>query len=303
MANFEPMLKLEISSKEEKHPRGEDIVPFEEIHQYLDTADIDHLIEGERYLIHNFYIVGNLKNPYHHLSYTIVEYVGKDEKGNLLTKELFGKRYDSSKKPNHSPNGWFNIPRIMTTLDDKGRPKETRLFKNVKTYEIKQFPGTNAYEKARNKRENMMSDHYVIKELGPKAREITMEIFDDESERRATQIMNEILEEKFEYETEEEEEEEEEKKDKDKDKNKKKTDLAKEDANVDDTDSEDQGLIFKDSDDERETKGGKKTYKKGTHKKEKKQKKQKKQKTTRRKTKVSKKNNRRQKISGKRRHT
>jgi len=255
MADFKSALTF-ITSSEEQKTNGKDVIPFEEIHEYLDEANIANLVEGERYLIHKF-TVGKLdptnprKVPYNHESYTIIEYVGKNEKGNLIVKELFSKRFEKGKgktttgEINNSVPGWYNIPRMFRILNKDGTFKSwNRIYSPTKTYDLKYFPGTEEYEKAyqesKKKGGFMLDERYKIKELGLRGIDIKVEDFDDESEERATQIMNEILESKIEYETEDEEEKEEEKK----------PPTEKEDSESD----EDQGLIFRDSSDEEDEK-------------------------------------------------
>uniref|UniRef100_A0A6C0D7V1 Uncharacterized protein n=1 Tax=viral metagenome TaxID=1070528 RepID=A0A6C0D7V1_9ZZZZ len=266
MANFDTELKFVTSTEEE--PNGIDIIPFEEIHEYLDDANIANLVEGERYLIHKFKI-GKLdqtnprKVPYIHDSYTVVEYVGKNEKGNLLVKELFSKRFEKGKgktkegEINNSFPGWYNIPRMFRILNKDGTFKSwNRIYSPIKKYDLKYFPGTEeyeiAYQESKKKDGFMLDERYTIKELGPMGKEITMENFDDESEERAARIMNEILESKIEYETEDEEEEERKPAPSAKISDEKPSEkvVEKEDSDSD----EDQGLIFRDSSDEEDEK-------------------------------------------------
>jgi hypothetical protein len=264
MANFDTELKFVTSTEEE--PNGIDIIPFEEIHEYLDDANIANLVEGERYLIHKFKI-GKLdqtnprKVPYIHDSYTVVEYVEKNEKGNLFVKELFSKRFEKGKgktkegEINNSFPGWYNIPRMFRILNKDGTFKSwNRIYSPIKKYDLKYFPGTEeyeiAYQESKKKDGFMLDERYAIKELGPRGKEITMEDFDDESEERATRIMNEILESKIEYETEDEEEEERKPAAKISDEKPSEKVVEKEDSDSD----EDQGLIFRDSSDEEDEK-------------------------------------------------
>ena len=265
MANFDSELKF-VTSTDEHPPIAKDVIPFEEIHEYLDEANIANLVEGERYLIHKFKI-GKLdqknprKVPYIHDSYTIVEYVGKNEKGNLLVKELFSKSFEYGKgktkegEINNSVPGWYNIPRMFRILNKDGTFKSwSRIYSPIKKYELKYFPGTEeyetAYQESKKKDGFMLDERYAIKELGPRGKEITMEDFDDESEERATRIMNEILESKIEYETEDEEEEERKPEAKIVDEKPAEKVVEKEDSDSD----EDQGLIFRDSSDEEDEK-------------------------------------------------